>query len=93
MLKRLQGLCLCAERSALAAAFTAGAHSRGELSGFTFTALACATADGGTSCGACRQLLREYCPPDMPVVFLDGNNAVVHALTVGGMLPTPFVLQ
>ena len=56
-----------------------------------FAALACVTKDGGPSCGACRQLLAEYCPADMPVVFAT-ETAIVRETTVRAMMPFPFVL-
>ena len=77
------GLTCCAERVALFKALSEGERQ--------FVRLACATADGGPSCGACRQLLREYCPPSMPVVFVD-ETRVVRETTVGKMLPDPFEL-
>ena len=46
---------------------------------------------GGPSCGGCRQLLREYCPAAMPVVFVS-ETAIVRETTVGAMLPDAFVL-
>ena len=53
------GLTVCAERVALFKALSEGER--------TFVRLVTATKDGGISCGACRQLLAEYCPPHMPV--------------------------
>jgi homotetrameric cytidine deaminase len=47
---------LCAERVALVAARAAG------LGPLTRVYLACATADDGTPCGGCRQLLAEQAP-------------------------------
>lgn len=79
------GLTCCAERVALFKALSEGVRS--------FVHLACATADGGPSCGACRQLLCEYCPRDMPVVFTDARGLIVRSTTVGAMLPDPFVLE
>jgi len=46
------GLTLCAERVALGSAVAAG-HRR-------FQALAVATQDGASCCGACRQFIREF---------------------------------
>src|SRR5215469_6514049 len=64
------GLTLCAERSALAAAVTAGA---GEI---TQVAVACIDAPAGTSvntrtpCGACRQWLADLAPH--AAIYLEG---------------------
>ena len=78
------GLTVCAERVALWKALSEGARE--------FAGIACATADGGISCGACRQLLAEYCPPEMRCVFVDAQGNVVRDTTVGTMLPDPFRL-
>ena len=77
------GLTICAERVALFKALSEGERD--------FARLACATKDGGPSCGGCRQLLREYCPAAMPVVFVS-ETAIVRETTVGAMLPDAFVL-
>ena len=79
------GLCCCAERCALFKGLSEGERH--------FAMLVCATKDGGISCGACRQLLREYCPPAMPARFVDEAGRVVRDTTVGAMLPDPFVLE
>ena len=79
------GLAFCGERCALVKALSEGARS--------FAMLAIATRDGGISCGACRQLLAEYCPASMHVIFVDEGGEVVVERTVGQMLPEPFVLN
>ena len=81
------GLCVCAERCALFKAL-----SEGDVPG-TFRFMAVATRDGGVSCGACRQLLAEYCPPDMVIHFVDTAGKVIRERTVSQMLPDPFVLK
>lgn len=80
-------LTLCAERSALAAAFTAGARD------ITQVAVACIDAPAGapieqrTPCGACRQWLADLAPH--AVIYIDGvpgefsvNDLLPHAFTV-----------
>ena len=79
------GLCCCAERVAL---FKALSHGDCD-----FVAMVCATKDGGISCGACRQLLREYCNPKMRTIFVDSDGVIVNDTSVGEMLPNPFVLR
>ena len=76
---------MCAERTALFKALSEGATR--------FVHLACSTKDAGISCGACRQLLAEYCPPEMPVEFTDAAGVVGRSTTVAAMLPDPFVLS
>jgi len=81
------GLCLCAERNALASAIAASAR------GFRAVAVACLDADsslgpnGRAPCGACRQWLLELAPD--AVVYLDG---VEQVYTVRELLPLGFTL-
>ena len=78
------GLTVCAERVALFKALSEGERS--------FTHLSCATANGGIACGACRQMLSEYCPQTMETLFVNAAGEVTRRTTVGEMLPDPFVL-
>lgn len=76
------GLCLCAERSAIAAMIAGGCPR--------FTAIAVATKDGGTPCGMCRQVMAELAAePDVPVWCTDLNGEVL-GYTVGSLLPAQF---
>jgi cytidine deaminase len=75
------GLASCAERSALFAAVSAGKRK------FTAIAVACPASPVPVSpCGACRQALSEFCPPDMPVYF-SGRGEAVSETTIGELLP------
>jgi cytidine deaminase len=56
------GLAVCAERSAVFAAITAG-HKQ-------FECMAIATQGGAMPCGACRQVLSEF-NPDLPIFIVD----------------------
>ena len=77
---------ICAERSAICAAVSAGETE--------FSAIAIAGGDEEEAeaktpchpCGICRQVLSEFCPPEFPVILADG----VYAL--GGLLPHAFTL-
>jgi cytidine deaminase len=81
------GLCLCAERNALAGAIAAGARE------FTAVAVACvdARADLGVAgrmpCGACRQWLLELAPD--AALFVVGH---APAFRVRELLPHGFQL-
>lgn len=77
------GLCLCAERSAVAAAISCGVR--------TFQAVLILTGgeEPGTPCGMCRQVLAEF-PPDFAVrcETVDGNASI--ETTVSALLPAAF---
>ncbi len=78
------GMTLCAERVAVASAVAAGSRE--------FLALAVATAGGGTPCGACRQVLVEFCE-DLPVLLVDVSREQAVAETVlRQLLPDRFGL-
>ncbi|MCI0362166.1 MAG: cytidine deaminase [Planctomycetaceae bacterium] len=59
------GLAVCAERSAVFAAITAGEKQ--------FECMAIATQGGSMPCGACRQVLSEF-NPDLPIYIVDVEN-------------------
>ncbi|GHV56338.1 cytidine deaminase [Spirochaetia bacterium] len=75
------GLTICAERNAVVQAVAHGKRS--------FTALAISTPDSAEPvgpCGACRQVLSEFMPPEAPVRFAgSGPNRV--DTTMGELLP------
>ena len=76
------GLTVCAERVALWKALSEGAHS------FTEIAIITDTHDLTPPCGACRQLLWEFCG-DIRVVLanLEGRS---ETLTLGELFPRAF---
>lgn len=78
------GLSNCAERSAIFSAVSAGAR---QLLG-----VAVATDNGGSPCGACRQVLAEFADDTCAVYLLDSNGAVVLETTLGLLLPNAFRL-
>jgi cytidine deaminase len=77
------GLTVCAERNAVAAAVAAGAKR--------IRAAAVTTADGGTPCGACRQVLAELGDAVMPILVARPSGAP-RATTLGALLPDAFAL-
>lgn len=78
------GLTLCAERTALVKAVSDG------QCGFAALAVAGGDRTAAAPCGACRQVLAEFCAPEMPVFYarLTGGRCV--ATTVGALLPQAF---
>ncbi len=78
---RSYGLTICAERSALCAAVGRGKRE------FSAVAVSCpASAVPVPPCGACRQVLSEFCPPETPVIFAGSEGKAVVA-TLGELLP------
>ncbi len=79
------GLTICAERVAVHTAIAAG--HRG------FRALAVATAGGLTPCGACRQVLAEFCD-DLLILLVDiERGSAVRESHLASLLPDCFRLQ
>jgi len=78
---RSYGLTICAERNAIAAAITKGK--------ITFDAVAIYTPDSVEPvgpCGACRQVLSEFLPPDAPVYFAGTGQKKINT-TLGTLYP------
>ena len=53
-------------------------------------AVAVVTSNGGSPCGACRQVMREFAEADMPVILADDQGNVVFESTMDGILPRSF---
>ncbi|ATF12624.1 cytidine deaminase [Brevibacillus sp. HB1.2] len=79
-------LCNCAERTALFKAYSEGDR--------TYKALAVSadTPQAVSPCGACRQVMAELCPPDMPV-FLTNLKGDILETTVSALLPGAFTKE
>jgi len=78
---RSYGLACCAERSALFAAVSQGKRE------FSAVAVCCPGSDQPVSpCGACRQVLGEFCLPETEVYFAGRDQAYVTS-TIGELLP------
>jgi cytidine deaminase len=78
---RSYGLTLCAERNAIFAAVGRGKRD------FSAVAVSCPASEYPVPpCGACRQVLSEFCAPEMPVFYAgkDGNPATA---TLGELFP------
>ncbi len=74
------GLTCCAERVALYSAISMG-HSK-------FKALAVITKNGGTPCGACRQVIWDLCG-NIPIYIVDANGKIGET-TSQILLPNAF---
>ena len=76
------GLTLCAERVAIFKAVSEGHH------GFTRLAVVADTASPTPPCGACRQIIWEFCG-DIEVI-LANMTSVSASLRMKDLLPLPF---
>ncbi|EOH91509.1 cytidine deaminase [Enterococcus villorum] len=77
------GLTNCAERTAFFKAVSEGERN------FTHLVVAGHTPEPISPCGACRQVMAEFCVPDMPVTLV-GDNGVVKTMSVKELLPYAF---
>ncbi|MEY3764398.1 MAG: cytidine deaminase [Armatimonadota bacterium] len=78
------GLSMCAERNAVFAAVGAGSR--------TIHACVVVTADGGTPCGACRQVLSEFHDDDHPmqIIAVTAAGAITMNTWLRDLLPNGF---
>jgi cytidine deaminase len=72
---------ICAERSAVFAAVSSGERA--------FQAIAVATDNGGSPCGACRQVLAEF-GLDIQILLVDRKGKLRKISSVGELLPSAF---
>ena len=81
------GLTICAERNAVFAAVAAGFKE------FSAIAVVSGKPPLPAPCGACRQVLAEFCGPELPVyAAVAGKLNKVKSFTLGGLLPETFRL-
>jgi cytidine deaminase len=73
---------MCAERVAVFTAVTAGERQ--------FAAVVVATANGGTPCGGCRQVLAEF-GLETIVILVDETGRVVSETALADLLPGAFL--
>lgn len=82
------GATICAERTAITAAVSAGERE--------FTAIA-VVADGEkppTPCGACLQVMAEFCKPDLPILLQTATAPkVTKRFRLSELLPETFTLN
>ncbi len=74
-------LSLCAERVAVTKAISEGAHA--------IRAIAVVTENGGTPCGSCRQVLREFGDPAMPI-YIATPDGHYRERSLAFLLPESF---
>ena len=82
------GLTICAERVAILKAVSAGCR--------TFKSLAVAGGKGQAArpCGACLQVLAEFCGPDFPLCLVALDQADdIERFSLGELLPQTFALK
>lgn len=81
------GLTNCAERTAVFTAVADGARA--------FSALAVAGGKDvpAVPCGACLQVLSEFCKPDMPVYLTTLSGSVSREMKFGDLMPSVFQLK
>lgn len=80
------GLSVCAERVAVWNAIAAGARA--------IVAVAVCTPDGGTPCGACRQVLMEFAAqPEACSVWVVRPDEIVAHYPLAALLPEAFRLR
>lgn len=72
---------ICAERVAVFKAVSEGERE--------FSAIVVATHNGGTPCGACRQVLAEF-GLDTEVIIVNGKGTVTQETSVKDLLPGAF---
>jgi cytidine deaminase len=72
---------ICGERTAIFKAVSEG-HRK-------FQAIAVVTKNGGTPCGACRQVMAEF-GLDTIVLIAKTDGELIHQLTVAELLPYSF---
>jgi cytidine deaminase len=75
---------ICAERVAIFKAISEGEHE--------FEVIAVVTDNGGSPCGACRQVMSEF-GLDTIVLIADGKGKLFLETTVGKLLPEAFLPQ
>ena len=72
---------MCAERTAVFKAVSEGERQ--------FEAIAVVTSNGGSPCGACRQVMSEF-GLDTIVLIADDSGALIQETTLAGLLPGAF---
>ncbi|EJR79293.1 MULTISPECIES: cytidine deaminase [Bacillus] len=80
------GLCNCAERTAIFKAVSEGERD------FSYLVITGETDGPISPCGACRQVIAEFCDPKMPVL-LTNVKGDEKEVTVEQLLPGAFTIE
>ena len=80
------GLSICAERNAVWKAVSEGARS------FEAIAVTAGPAEGASPCGACRQVLYEFAPDDLWVIWRAGRGRTARK-RLSQLLPEGFLFH
>ncbi len=73
---------ICAERSAIVTAISAGNRK--------VNAIAVVTRNAGSPCGACRQVMREFGGVDLPILIANEVGEIVDETDLSVLLPRSF---
>lgn len=73
---------ICGERSAIVSAVSAGQQK--------FLGIAIVTRNAGSPCGGCRQVMREFCADDMPILLANEAGEIVDETNLAELLPRSF---
>ncbi|HNY83286.1 MAG TPA: cytidine deaminase [Anaerolineaceae bacterium] len=73
---------ICAERSAIVTAISAGNRK--------VNAIAVVTRNAGSPCGACRQVMREFGGVDLPILIANEAGEIVDETDLSVLLPRSF---
>ena len=79
-------LTTCAEKNCITSAITEGYN----LSDALYMIVITNTSDTITPCGACRQILSEFFPPDF-IIHTCGNNNEIISYSLNLLLPNGFI--
>lgn len=78
------GLTNCAERTAIFKAVSEGERQ------FKCLVITGQTNEAISPCGACRQVIAEFCEADMPVILTNATKSEVVETNIGTLLPGAF---
>ncbi len=87
------GLTICAERTAFSSAISAG-HTQFKAIAIVSDCQPSSTCPTPFPCGACRQVMAEFCPADFPIYLATVNNLDAFEETcLGTLLPNTFKMK